>query len=416
MIQLRSLETAFVLVSLCALAGIYLPVFGLEANRLASDVSGEIDAAGNWVKQVYYLATYGLALILIVARGWHGRVVRHLDPFLIALIVLALVSALWTTEPLVTLRRTVALAGTVLFGAYLGVRLTYRELRRLLLYCCSAILVGSLLFSGLLPDWGRDDDGNWMGLFTHKNSFGHFSALTFAVSLTGLFPLRKRSRTDAAFHASALALSLIGVALSGSATALAGTIAIACVLPVPKFLRQAPEISAVALIGTIAAIVGGTTLVAYNLASFAQVLGREETLTGRTGLWTYLLDLVWLKPYLGYGFGSFMFGPDSPGMLFRKQSGWFADHAHNGYLQLALDLGLIGLLLGIASIFRVLNTGIAVLRKREMEQPLFYVAFLALFLLGNVSEHLFINGNSLYLALFTAIGLQFSRAARQRLS
>jgi O-antigen ligase len=75
--------------------------------------------------------------------------------------------------------------------------------------------------------------------------------------------------------------------------------------------------------------------------ALAGLVGRNSTFTGRTDLWTILLGMH-TNLLLGTGYESFWLGP-------RLQVIWgkFAvvNEAHNGYLEIYLNLGLIGLFL-----------------------------------------------------------------------
>lgn len=78
--------------------------------------------------------------------------------------------------------------------------------------------------------------------------------------------------------------------------------------------------------------VGGTTV-----ASVTSSMGRNATLTGRTDVWASLLPVFKQKPILGAGFGSF----------WTAGSRVFFDipDAHSGYLDVLLELGIVGMLL-----------------------------------------------------------------------
>ena len=94
---------------------------------------------------------------------------------------------------------------------------------------------------------------------------------------------------------------------------------------------------------TLAALV---LLVAAELAfgisgRLSESLGRGSTLTGRTELWAHCLQFQ-ANPILGAGFESFWFGErrDKIAAFYNK---WRPGGAHNSYLDIYLDLGLIGL-------------------------------------------------------------------------
>jgi O-antigen ligase len=78
-------------------------------------------------------------------------------------------------------------------------------------------------------------------------------------------------------------------------------------------------------------------------AELAKAMGRDPTLTGRTDIWNVVLSLH-TDPLFGTGYESFWLGP-------RLQQIWQhgrINEAHNGYLEVYLNLGLIGLFLLVA--------------------------------------------------------------------
>ena len=88
----------------------------------------------------------------------------------------------------------------------------------------------------------------------------------------------------------------------------------------------------------------GLTWVGDSLGGeLASLLERDTTLTGRTDLWELLLELVWDRPWLGYGFRAFWNG--DKGKYVHLVMRWFPMHAHNGFLNVLVDFGSIGLLL-----------------------------------------------------------------------
>ena len=71
-------------------------------------------------------------------------------------------------------------------------------------------------------------------------------------------------------------------------------------------------------------------------------VGRDPTLTDRTAIWSIVLSMH-TNPLVGTGYESFWLGP-------RLQKVWqlfgaTINESHNGYLEVYLNLGLIGVLL-----------------------------------------------------------------------
>ena len=83
--------------------------------------------------------------------------------------------------------------------------------------------------------------------------------------------------------------------------------------------------------GTITPFIGGLTL--YDASS---ALGRGQTLTGRSEIWAFLVPIAMQKSILGHGFGGFWTSAMSEAAK---------GPAHNGYLDIILNLGFVGLIL-----------------------------------------------------------------------
>lgn len=104
--------------------------------------------------------------------------------------------------------------------------------------------------------------------------------------------------------------------------------------------KQNKMINANALFIIIAAIIifGSATPFYGGLAvgNVASIFSRDETLTGRTDIWAYLIPYATAYPLLGHGFGGFWTD------VHRAAT---SSHAHNGYLDIILNIGFIGLIL-----------------------------------------------------------------------
>jgi O-antigen ligase len=82
----------------------------------------------------------------------------------------------------------------------------------------------------------------------------------------------------------------------------------------------------------------------FNMnGELAGAVGRDPTLTDRTKIWEFLLSMH-TNPLVGTGYESFWLGRRLD--FFRQNSGLgFLNEAHNGYLEVYLNLGLVGLFL-----------------------------------------------------------------------
>ncbi len=121
-------------------------------------------------------------------------------------------------------------------------------------------------------------------------------------------------------------------------------------------------------------------------SSYSEALGRGSGLSGRTLVWSHLLE-VHINPVLGTGFESFWLAKwrvqHLEGLFF-----YSINEAHNGYLETYLNLGLIGLFLLIV-LFVATFWKIRLELFRNFEWARFRLGFLAAVILYNWTEAAF---------------------------
>ena len=122
-----------------------------------------------------------------------------------------------------------------------------------------------------------------------------------------------------------------------SSFALGGMVLIASSL---KMMRRRP--SALLAVAMFAIAAAGFALFLDSGGSLLQELGRNPTLTGRTKIWEAVLAQP-INPLIGAGFESFWMGNRMQSVWDLSQVG--IQQAHDGYLELYLNLGWIGLVL-----------------------------------------------------------------------
>src|SRR5208337_4048948 len=108
-------------------------------------------------------------------------------------------------------------------------------------------------------------------------------------------------------------------------------------------LVKLPMIQLVPIAAVIAILL--TPLTAWPPYQLLNMLGRDASLTGRTNLWTAVMIAIGRRPLLGYGYDAFWQGLRGESLQAAINAGWLPIHSHNGYLELALGLGIPGLAL-----------------------------------------------------------------------
>jgi exopolysaccharide production protein ExoQ len=310
--------------------------------------------ASNPVSVMTWLLFYALAAWF--ARPVRARVLQaaRLDWPIIGLVVLATASTLWSVDPQQTARRGVALAGGCGVAWYAAARFEPDELRRQLLWAC---MIGMLLSIVLvfIPDVGitPPDDalanmadgsaGTWRGMYLTKNVFGQVAALTMLMLLLETARLRGWRR-GLMMLATVATAGLVLASRSSTAVGVALVMLGVCaVLPLLRAHALAGLSWAAALLGVGAIALAGLLA---NSSALLKVLDRDVTLTGRTLLWGVVLDQIAERPWLGWGHQAFWNNWAGVGSSrVWEIVGWTPGYAHNGFLDQAIGLGIVGVAL-----------------------------------------------------------------------
>ena len=142
--------------------------------------------------------------------------------------------------------------------------------------------------------------------------------------------------------------------------------------------------------------------------------GRNSSLTGRTDLWNSLLQLR-VNDFVGAGFESFWLG-DRMGKLWKVYD-FKPNEAHNGYLEIFLNLGGIGLFLFVCvsgAAFRRIRRKLsadnsdAAADTNYLIFATFGVGFFIAYALYNVTEGAFRQLNPLFI-VFLFLVIEFPR-------
>jgi O-antigen ligase len=115
----------------------------------------------------------------------------------------------------------------------------------------------------------------------------------------------------------------------------------------------------------------------------AESQGKDPTLTGRTELWEDLLIMGQRHPLFGTGYGGFWTHENCAEL--KQRHFWGPHQAHNGYIEIWLQLGPVGLLLFALVVGQALR-GLAPLFRQDFELGRFRLVVLLITLLHNYSE------------------------------
>lgn len=332
-------------------------------------------------------------------------------PLLMGMLALAAVSTFWSIDSGGTLRRSVWLGATMAFGMYLAWRYEWCELLGVIAGAFVVLVAGSLALGVVAPSIGRmtfEHPGAWSGLWTHKNTLGGIMALGVAVCVGAAIVAPERRKLWLATGLGAFALVL----LSTSKTALVATLLGVGMMAFCAILRRGPVQALIAGAAVAVAVIvsAGIVLLAPDLLVAA--LGRDLTLTGRTEIWQAAAPAVAAQPWLGYGYYAFWLPDNGPAFWVREAVAWQVASAHSSWLEMALGLGRVGVVLLALQLAATLWRGAGAVM--DVYAGLWAPAFLAAFALYTLSESHALQANNLFWTIYVAVAARLALDARAR--
>jgi exopolysaccharide production protein ExoQ len=389
-------EKSFVVVTLLTFTGAVLAVLH---NPNDINMGGtEIDDPLRFAIQTFVYAV-SLIFILSIWRRIVGAI--RMNPALTMLLAIAVVSCVWSGVPSFTLRRSIALIVTSLIGLYIGVRFSPRQQMRLFATTLLIACVLSVVFIVALPGYGTDiwpNVGSWRGAFLQKNILGRymvFAAITFLCTKPSIGGLPAK--------VGKIALALVLLVGSRSAGSYVVMIVALGLIPAYRFLQLKWRRYLIVIIGVAAVTLPAAVFVALNAKTLIHALGKNATLTGRVPLWNVLLPRMAQHPLLGFGFSAFW--PVEYQSVWASITGWIPLKAHNGYIDLGLELGAAGLILfGICTVISARRC-LKVSSENSSLEAQWPLLMLSLILIYNLFESELLFQNSLLWTLYVTLSV-----------
>jgi exopolysaccharide production protein ExoQ len=329
---------------------ILLVLVGLEPFK-SRDFAGVLASGeGDLSRQIAFVGMF--AILLLLFWVWRGLQQSIAAPVIMMPILGWLfLSAIWSLAPDITLRRA-GLTAVIVWSAFLAVNLLGSERTLRVLYLTLAcILIVNIASVAVIPnavhlpgDFETSIVGGWRGMHFHKNIAGSITTISALIFL--YFALERRKIIDWLLFATALVF-LVG---TGSKTAM--SLLALCILltAVGRWAAKTKSHQRGFSVFFVFGLIFSLSLLFVLGQNLLDYLIDPTLFTGRGAVWQLAVSYVSEHPLLGSGFGAFwQIGDLSPAL--RLGSGWAATaaHSHNGYLELLMTTGFIGLLLGAFS-------------------------------------------------------------------
>lgn len=204
------------------------------------------------------------------------------------------------------------------------------------------VLLLTLAVAVVAPGVGLVDEdyqtGALKGLFEHRNLLAFVALIALILFM---FVGWTRSKGWLISHIALAGVCLVGSQSQTALVSLGAALTMTLALVVMSRMRGAARV----LFGLIVTFFIGY-LVYLGLFFFGDVaadLGRDATLTGRTDVWPAVLQAIDRHPVLGYGWNGLWHAGDPTTNEMWRAAGFKMYHAHDGFLEILLELGIVGL-------------------------------------------------------------------------
>jgi len=359
-----------------------------------------------------WLVTYLVAFMgLMFGHGinWISWLSRY-RILLVILLLGTIVSVSWSLDAVISAERVVHLIGCSVLAIYLGFMIPLLTTLRVSAVVLGVIMLASLGAAVLMPSVGRQEyEGAvvWSGILNSKNALGFWASITLLLYVTLSASMQSFFMKFLCYLFAALSLFLL--LRSDSATSLLAML-VAGSLSLYLYIAFRFQLGFVRMV-VLALLFGGLLGFALSNIDTAQILGRSGDLTGRGEVWRQTWKLIMAKPLTGYGYGSIWFPNDAT--LWIQQSltdfTWVVYHAHNGFLQVASEIGLPLSCIALLMVAQQLIEIFYCQYERQQVGVLFVLAFVVAYLISNFSEARFLVNRELYWIFFIALPISMLR-------
>jgi exopolysaccharide production protein ExoQ len=314
---------------------------------------------------VFLLLTVAGIVVLYRRRVSLAEVIRD-NGWLTVFVIYCLIAIFWSDFPFVGFKRWIKVLGHPVMVLVIFSEPDPREaFLRLMKRIAYVVLPVSILWMKYYPQLGRtsSDWGAMMncGISLGKNALGGVCMVLGLVFVWHLMQVLRARRSAAQRSELYLIIGLLLMIayLLWKAHSATSWLALELSLLIMVFLGlravNKKVIGAYAVTGVVVFIILQLTFDIYG--NVIDASGHEATIEGRGRLWEILLQ-VDTNPIFGTGFESFWLGERLEKVW--SQMKWRPSQAHNGYLEMYLNLGVVGL-----SIF--LGVIIATFRKIRLD-------------------------------------------------
>lgn len=323
----------------------------LSGGHIRTAVENANELQSSKVDEFFYLLVLGSSFLVATYRRikW-GKLITANTAIMLFYLYFA-ISVLWSSDPSGSTKRLVKDFGLLfVIGIILAEKNPLDAMRAVYVRCAFLLLPLSIVFIKYFPSYGRSyglgGEMLFTGVTTQKNSLGE---LVLISTLFLIWDYVESRPAGAKFRLNKVSWELVVLLVIGawllrisqSKTSMV-CLVIGIFLLVRRGRLMSKSLSRIAMAGALSL----PFLVLYSIqfseviAPVLQAMGRNATFTGRTNIWEHITPQT-VNPIIGAGYWNFWGGPG--GYAINQAMRSLIPNAHNGYLDMYLDGGIIGI-------------------------------------------------------------------------
>lgn len=397
--------------------GIWFTIWGVPLPE-----SGSMDPTeGSVIDRSFLAALIVIGIIILARRRLDWNEILRENAWLLTLFAFMAFSILWSDYPMVSLKRFIKSIGAVIMALAVLTEAKPIEaigavLRRCAYFHIPLSIITIKYFRNISISWDWSGAAeSWIGIATSKNTLGQVattSALIFLWERSRRWHDKKGRIIDFLYIVLSLYL------LKGSDDAVSMTSISVCALGLFVFWslhfmklnlnRVKPFFISIFIVICITLFLVITLVWSSSgegslLAKIIEGIGRDATLTDRTIIWSNVFAVASRNPLMGVGFGGFWIGSIA-NIPWNETMTWVLGQAHNGYVDMYLQLGWTGVILFAIVIVTVIPK-IVRSAQIDFDYGRFRMTFFLIILFVNITESTFLRGDHNLWFLFLLVAL-----------
>ena len=341
-----------------------------DPNNYADTFGGETTNIRN---QIVYLFLFFSSLIILSKRFDKILSLIRSEKYLSTFILLCLLSALWSDYSLISFKRSFQLFVMFLVIVEALVIVEPKVLLKQLKIVVSVYLFFNLYACRFIPAAIDPMFGTWRGMEPQKNWLAQNSLYCLLSSI--VFFSFDKTRYAKLYDVVLILISLLLIYKAHSSTNLIAVVIIVSMGLVFQiesiFYKKLGVGKSLLGLSFLFILIFSIIILIFSSEIFALIpgyFGKDLTLSGRVDIWKFAWNDIEKRLLLGYGFATYWIMGSSRLQIFASYfEGFMVNEAHNGYLEIILQLGFIGFIFFlfpiIAYIYRMfkLNSNLAIL-------------------------------------------------------